>query len=252
MGLYRGSANIEVIMDYKVLDREFRDYTAELKYPFSDNAVLGALSGLSVPAEAFLDIVLYVPEDIELPVYVSSMRKTDDREKAILEFRDSFDNYVAEVIIDLGTDSAMVYRQGIDAGAVVYNSAYMRQLVYGSHRADLFFGNNLPVMTGRCFSYKPPHMIGIKDSAVGDTETGTVHRDTIYLVGANGIHFEDDTEDAGAVTINMLGEESPATNPLVSINGIAVEHFWIAAHPESEVKVETIKNGIKIRSIIDD
>jgi hypothetical protein len=239
-------------MDYKILDREFRDYKAELKYPFSDQAVLGALSGLSVPAEAFLDMTIYIPEEVELPIFVSNMRKTDDREKAVMEFRDSFDNYAAEAIIDLGSDFAVITLQSIDAGAVVYNPAYMRQLVYGCHGGDLFFGSNLPVMISRCFSYKPPHMFGIKDSSSRDIQTGEVSRDTVYLVGADGVHFEDDVDDAGAVTINLLGEENPNTNPLISINGIAAEHFWLAAHPESDVKVETINSGVKIRSVIDD
>jgi len=235
-------------MDYKILDREFRDYSAELKYPFSDRAVLGSTAGLAVPAGAFIDALLYVPGSVELPIYLSSMRQTDDLDIAIVEFRDTFGSFVADCLVDLSSDYGIIYRYGIEAGSLVYDPTIIRQLVHATHGDSLSFGSNLPIQTGRCFMYAPPYISGVKDSSVGNL-AGTVHKEDIFIVAANGVHFEVDGGDT--VLIHLLGEEPPVDKPVLSINGVAREHMWIASRPDSGVKVETINNGIRFRSILD-
>lgn len=236
-------------MDYKILDREFRDYSSELKYPFSDNAILGDVSGLVVPSGAFLDILLYVPEDIQFPVFLAEMRETEDGNKMKVEFKDAYDNYIADATMDLDEDNVIIRRFDTEAGSIVYNPKLISQLVHATHGNPIFFGTNLPIQIGRCFTYRSPAMTGIKDTSV--SKGGETHRDKVFLVAANGVHFEVDPDDTGAVLVHLLGEEPSVDRPVLSIKQLAREHMWLAAHPNSGFKVETIKHGIRFRSILD-
>ena len=235
-------------MDYKIIDREFRDYTAELKYPFSDKATLGSSDGTVVPAGAFIDALLYIPSSVKLPIYLSSMWAAIDADVTYVEFMDSSSEIVATCFIDLNRDNAVLTWLGTEAGSITYDPVIMGQLVHATHGKPISFGTNLPIQTGRCFRYEPTHMLGIKDTYVDDTG-GKVHKDDVYIVAASGVHF---STDGPAVNINLLGEDPPKNSPVLSVNGIGRDHLWFAAVPDSGVKVETIPNGIKFRSILDE
>ena len=236
-------------MDYVVLDREYRDYMAELKYPFSDNASMCSSSGVQIPPNTFLDLIIYTPIEVNMPIYLASINKHKDDDCAVLKFRDAFDTFVASCVVKVGDDSSMLYRDGIEAGSIVYDPLAIKPVIYASKRDTILFGVGMPVQTGRCFSYKKGMIAVVKCGM--SSGSGDVHKEHVYIVAANGVHFEEETP-GGPVSINLYGEEPLAKKPVKSINGIVHDHMWFAAHPNSGVKVETINNGVRYRSITDE
>ena len=237
-------------MDCKVLDREFRDYTSELKYPFSDKAVLSSLSGFALPPSVFLDMVVYVPEDVALPVYLSAVYGTDDREKATVELKSAGNDKLAEFVIDTSSDHCDIIRNGGCAGSVVYNPAEASSLIYAAAAGGIFFGTNLPLQTGRCFTYSPDYITGVKASSVLDS--GGVVTGDVYILAASGAAFEEDPDNPGSFFLNVYGEDPATGMPVLSVNGIKRQHLWVVSPPDSGIKTETIEHGIKIRSILDE
>lgn len=228
-------------MDYKILDREFRDYTAEQKYPFSDRASLSSVNGMFINPSTFLDIILYIPETVVMPVYLHSVEDYGDGEaKAV--FNDSVGAEVANCVLSSSSDNAVLYSSGIESGAIVYNKVEIRKIINAAHGFPLVFGPNLPIQLDRCFCYTPNNISG-----VGLYDDVTLSGD-VYILGANGVFF---TEDGDSLRINLLGEEPVTGSPVLSVNGVSRKHIWVAAHPNSGVKVETGTNGIKLRSIKD-
>ena len=227
-------------MEYKVLDREFRDYTEELKYPFSDNAVMGASDGMAMPSDVFLDILLYVSGNYELPFFLSSIRQTATG--TVIEIKDNSDNTVAECPLDLSKDYSTFFSSGMEAGTVVYSPDSIKQLVRTSSKGAVLFGRNLPIQTGRCFTYEPNALTGVR------TQNGELKREEVHIVAAGGVSF---AESDGTVYINLYGEDPDDAN-VTSVNGISRKQLWFAAHPNSGVKIETDDSGIKFRSIIDE
>lgn len=227
-------------MDYRILDREFRDYTKELKYPFSDNAIMGTSDGMAISSDIFLDILIYVPGDYSLPFFLSSIRQASG--KTVIEIKDNSGTVVTESVLDMDHDSSNFYTNGVEAGSIVYNKDAVRQLVRTATKGPVLFGDNLPIQTGRCFTYEPYALTGIK------TPNGALKKKEVYIVAAGGVSF---AENNGAVSINLYGED---LDDLVvkSVNGIARKQIWFAAHPNSGVKIETKSKAIKFRSIIDE
>lgn len=230
-------------MNYKILDREFRDYTKELKYPFSDEAVMGSSDGLPLASDVFLDIIVYSAEEVELPFYLSSIRQTTS--SFVIEISDSGGRSVAEAVIDDDTDldNATLYKDGLEAGSIVYDLLLINQLRSIATQGPLLFGNNLPILVSRCHVYKTQHMTGVR------TPDGSVRRGSVFIVAAGGVSFGED--DHGNKTLNLYGED-PSDRLVREINGIKREQYWFAAHPNSGIKIETISNGLKFRSIIDE
>ena len=235
-----------MITDYRVLDREFRDYTAELKYPFSDDAVLGALDGLTVPASLFLDALLYLPSSVNMPIYLSEIVEGDDENEAFAVFRDDLDIEVARCVLRMGEDSSMITRNGVEAGTVVYDGTAVGQLVRASHGYSLFFGRNLPICQGRCLLYDPKGLTAIT------ADGAAAYRGVVFVAAASGMRFDEDPDDQFSVRLHMLGEEPPESRPVLSINSLGRDKMWFAAAPNSGVKIETVENGLKFWSIADE
>lgn len=237
-------------MDYRILDREFRDYSSELKYPFADNAVMAGLSGIAVTSGAFLDMMVTAASPASMPFYVGTISRAGESDTATMTVRDASGTIIASGIVSTGSDSADLSFRGLPAGVVVYDPAEMGKLIAASKGSDLDFGNNLPLMAGRCFVYDPPCLQGIAPgSSLGSEEA---LGGAVYLVAAGGVHFEEDPSDPGTYLVHLLGEEPPANRPVRSINGISRDHLWFAAHPNSSVKIETVPNGMRLRSIVDE
>lgn len=239
-------------MDYRVIDREFRDYTAELKYPFSDNAVMGSTAGMMLPAGCFLDMILYIPEKLEPPLFLDSVLAGSAEGTADLIIRDVYGEEAAVCTVDPeNADTAFFRHKGLEAGCVVYDKQLMRNLVRAARMHPVEFGSNLPVQPGRCFTYRTSYMMGLKDSPAGD-RGGTVHTGDVYIVAANGVNFREDAENPGTFFVDLYGEDLERDKFISSVNGVSREHMWFAAHPNSGVKIETESKGIKFRSIKDE
>ena len=237
-------------MKHTIINREFRDYTSESMYPFSDLATLINDQGVIIVPEVFLDALIYSVEDVEQPFYLAELRGTlGEQGQMGVVIRDNNNVEVCTGIIDAGTysvplDTCYLY-DSFDrvAGTLVYDPEHMAQLI---RRVDVFdftySKSQTPFLAERVYVTRSGGLSVVK--AAGNT-----FPNNLTIVGANGVHF---TESGGAVYFNLLGEEKVAGNrPVKTINSVELKNVWLAAHTESAVKVETLADSIKIRKISD-
>lgn len=230
-------------MQLDVLNREYRDEASVLKHPFSEKAEMVSEGGLSVPTAAFLDLLVYAPDKAPQPFYLAELRKSPDHVIGLV--KDASGSPVAEFELDPAKNSATLFMSGLDSGAVVYDSSALLPLLDACVRSPVTFGVNMPIASGRCFTYTRPYLAGV--GAVGGLFSGEV-----FLVAAYGMRWVEDPNDAGAYMLCMLGEESKDNKAITSINGISREHFWFSAAPESDVKIETKSSELLFRSVADE
>lgn len=227
-----------------ILNRELRDWSAETLYPFEDSASMTGSQGVKIPPSMFLDGLVYSLQDRVLPFYIYSMdgTKGDESEMEIV-IRDKANREVCRGILNVSEDTAYLYDSyGRLSGTLVYNPEEAKKVVYLLQgKTSVFSSTDLPLLCGRCFVTTSKGLSIIKGG-------GESFSPDVCIVAANGIHF---TEDSGTVYIHMLGEEPLVNKPIKTINGRAMQHMWLAAHPNSAVKVETKGSGLKIWKISD-
>lgn len=237
-------------MKHSILNQEFRDQTSSSRYPFQDSATMINDIGTKVPDSIFLDMLVSSMLDRDLPFYVSSIDASFGEERqARMTIKDSKGREVCHCLLDPGTDLApkdtcqMYDSYDRLAGTVVYNPDELLSLIRGMRGTlQTFSSRQLPLLAERCFVFRLPGLSTI--SGGGSSWAGRA-----LIVAARGVHF---TDDGGKVQVHLLGEESTTNRPVKSINGIERSHIWMAANPDSAVKVETRSGDIKIWKITDD
>ena len=235
-------------MNHSIINREFRDYSAESMYPFSDTALLTNDQGIVIQPEVFLDALIYSMDDVTQPFYISDLRGTIGEPTQMgVVIKDDNNKEVCTGVIDIGTDSSVDTCYLYDTldranGTLVYQPDHMSQLIGRVGILDYEFSKTqTPFLAERGFVTRTSGLSVI--SAAGNTFSNEV-----YIVGANGVHF---TEEDGEIYIHLLGEESLTTRPVKTINGLELKHLWLAAHPNSAIKVETLGDSLKIWKIND-
>jgi hypothetical protein len=227
-----------------ILNREFRDYSAEALYPFEDSARMTNTEGVTIPSSLFLDMIVYSLLDRELPFYLYSIDgKMGTEEEVGLTVRDRNNREVCSGIMGYVEDTAYLYDEyGRLSATVVYDKAEAENLIHRVKGKTVYYSNaDLPLLCGRCFVTRPKGLSIVQGGGEDFTQD-------VYIVAANGIHF---TQVGGRVYINMLGEESLLKKPIRTVNGRNMKHVWLAAHPNSAVKVETKAGKLKIWKIND-
>jgi hypothetical protein len=227
-----------------IINREFRDYAAESVYPFEDTARMTNANGVTLPPSLFLDALIYSLLDRELPFHLHSITGTTGNEQEVgLDIRDKNGKTVCTGTMGYVEDTVYLYDEfGRLSGTMVYNKEESEKLIHRMLGKTAFYtSTDLPLICGRCFVTKASGLSVILGG-------GESFSSDVYLVAANGIHF---TLDGDRVYIHMLGEEALVDKPIKTINGAPVKHLWLAAHPNSAVKVETKAGGLKIWKISD-
>lgn len=227
-----------------ILNREFRDYSAETMYPFEDSARMGNAEGVVVPPALFLDALIFSLSDVTLPFYIYAIDGTKGSEtEAGLVIKDKTNQTVCQGLMTTTSDTAYLYDSyGRLAGTMLYSISEAGKMIHQAMGKTILFSNtDLPLLCGRCFVTRSRGLSIVSGGG------GNFSQD-VYLVAANGVHF---TQDSGVVYVHLLGEEPLTKRPIRTVNGESIKHMWLAAHPNSAVKVETKNSGIKIWNIKD-
>jgi hypothetical protein len=225
-----------------IIDREFRDVSSISKYPFMETAVMATTTGIPLPSDIFVDMILYV-ESLETVVYLTEVTLSGEGELIII-FKDSgFRNIIAEGVVPDGETSGKIKAKGVRAGTIVLSdtaSEYLKGILL---RGPVLFGNHLPVRVSRSFSL---NSIGLRSVSVNNKyATGEFH-----IVCEQGVTAELEDSD---VCLNLYGEQAVEDIYIKSINGITNEHFLITAKPNSSIKVVSGSqdNSITLQEIVD-
>ena len=210
-------------MNHSIINREFRDQSAESMYPFSDTALLTNDQGIVIQPEVFLDALIYSMDDVNQPFYISDFKGTIGEPNQMgVVIKDNNNKEICTGVIDIGTDSDPVDTCYLyDTlnrvnGTLVYQTENMSQLIGRVGILDYEFSKTqTPFLAERGFVTRTSGLSVI--SAAGNTFSNEV-----YIVGANGVHF---TEDSGEIYIHLLGEESLTSRPIKTINGLELTHL---------------------------
>ena len=242
-------------MNLAIINREFRDYAAEAKYPFLDSATLQNDQGVTIRPEVFLDGLIYSVEDRSLPFYISDMNGDIGAvSEMTITIKDNNNREVCTGVVNTTYDTCYL-RDSFNriTGTLVYDQEHMGQLVQRIGASNYsFLKGQTSFLAERCFVTRIKGLSVIKAGS-------STFSNTINIVGAQGINF---TASDDEVSINMLGEEIPekgideetaatSNRPIKTINGKEIKNVWLAAHPNSGVKVETTGAAIKIWDIRD-
>jgi hypothetical protein len=227
-----------------ILNREFRDYSAESMYPFEDSARMSNTDGVIIPNTLFLDALVFSLLDVSLPFYVYAIDGTKGSEtEAEIVVKDKKNQIVCRGLMSSTQDTAYLYdTYGRLAGTVVYSLEEGSNMIHKAQgKTFIFSSTDLPLICGRCFVTRAKGLSVVSGG-------GESLSQDVYLVGANGIHF---TSESGKIYVHMLGEEAITKKPIKTVNGYPIKHLWLAAHPNSAVKVETKSGTLKLWNIKD-
>ena len=249
-----------ILMKYTILNNEFRDQTAECRYPFQDLALLVNDQGIKISDEIFLDMLVTSLLDRELPFYLAELDGTFGNETQMkIVIKDKNNRDVCSSLVDPGTDidpidSAYFYdEQDRLSGVAVFHPANMLSLIRRvKGQRYSFSSKQAPILVERCFVTR------VAGLSVVQTDAGSVSGD-ICVVAANGVHF---TLSGDKIYVHLLGEEPLTKQPVKSVNDIERSHIWLASWPgddpslpsplPSAIKIVTSPEGIKIWKISDD
>jgi hypothetical protein len=256
----------------KTFNNEFRDMAAQANYPFTADSTLN-VGDFVVPQNCFLDALIYAVKPHVLPYQVTKLDGLYGNANSLgIVVADANSTQVGIFTLDPNTDSAMLYdADNRVIGVITYDSAVlptMKSLV-GMRRMDVPAGA-MVFNAGGSFNAGAEGTLYIRTAA-------DIFTNVVNIVAANGIHFEVEPEPVGysssssaswstssssesgsmssnssssmssespqqpvgdlIISVNMYGELPGMDMPIKSINGLVMEHCWIAAHPSAALRV---------------
>lgn len=121
-----------------IVNREFRDYAATARYPFTDSSTLKASDGRIIPDSMFMDAILYPEDGITGRMWIYGMRTTPQGDLDIGIMRDEvvFGNCIIEKDDTVGFVKAA---SGLVCGTLVTKEEGLQYVFGMASYATLFF-----------------------------------------------------------------------------------------------------------------
>ena len=233
-------------LPHTILNEEYRDMTVKSVYPFLDSATL-TNGYLAISERTFIDILIYVSGDFTAPFYISALNGlagTDDEAQLVIS--DYNGNEVGFAMLDKNKDTCYIKQGGsIQAGVIVYNKDEMIKLLGELGRSRMVFTSGQTALAaGQCFCMKPGNTLAV----AGDDKSWT---GDVEILADGGVTFDtriDSESGDTVVSVNLYGESVVHPNAILSINGIVFPegHVWLAAHPDSNLRVLTTVEDIEV------
>ena len=214
----------------EVLNKEFRDVTAEASWPFSVSSSLELPSGAAVSPACFLDASVYPPGAIA--PYEITLLNAGTTDGLLVEISDSTNKLVCHGILAPGTGYTILEDEdGAIAGSITHDPYEVEKLAASVGKVAVTPDPGaLMFDPAVCWSPEAPGARFIRYS--DGLETGD-----LSIVAAGGVHFEKEAD--GSVSINIYGELPTLKQPIVSVDGVSPERLWLAAWPAGAVRVAT-------------
>lgn len=215
-----------------IVDKELADDQQQTSWPFTaDSTFQTSLGLLTYPC--FNGALLYPSGEYVLPYRIKTI--TGGPEYVTVNLVDAEDTPIGAAECYAANLCAKVFLNGITSGVLGYTQEgleYLRSFVAGAtltlSRTSLMFTADI------CLPQKARPGYGI---SVG----GTLYTGAVSLCAAGGIRFD---VDGSSVRVNMYGEIPTMEQPITSINGSTSDEVWLAAIPNSGVRVETLNSTI--------
>ena len=228
-------------MTQQIFNNEFRDMTAEASYPFSGRSSLQTPE-IIIDSGLFLDAVIYPVLDNTAPYFISELTNLTSNHEVKVTITDAVLREVGTALCPSDTDSAIVLdRYSRPVGVLVYDQVKM-DIFRGkvANRTLEFDRDIMEFAGGLCYNLPVDGTLYVRS---GDDQ----FTDDMVLSAANGIHFELTDDPDPTIRVNLYGEERVTTIPIKRIASkndpgmtpVDEEHVWLAAAPDSEIRVQT-------------
>jgi len=213
--------------------QSWRDATSRMKWPLAE-AATGGSGDQRIPDSLLLDMRLMVPAPAEAPFHISSIGAVD----GVMSLRISDASGVVVAVAEMpntghGVSLAMTPMGGM-AGVVLSTPAMSRALAGGLEGREWAYSpDELPLAPAACGVYTR----GAVQTIEGD---GRVFSGDVVLDASRGMRFSLDAGATGgpAVVFDLYGDEPPTPRRTIkTVNEVLIKHLWLAAHPESELRV---------------
>lgn len=215
---------------------EFRDLSKEANYPFTGPSSL-RYNDTQLDQGLILDVILYPLESMKLPFYLATIRGGGSEEKQlIIIIKDDVYNTVCTFTADYACDSVPGYDSlGRVVGILTYDRVKLLDMIGKAGFGEFNFEKeDAELCPGCCYMVAVDGTVGI------EAQDGTVVSGAACISAANGVTF---TLSGGDVQVNLYGEMRTLDVPVKSINNITLDHYWLAAHPDSALRVATDLTG---------
>ena len=246
----------------QVVFPEFRDATADTKYPFIDSATLTDIDNtLTIPQDIFIDANLYIPGTIGM-VYISEIEVGDDATTIRIQDSENTISCIGTIrIIEKASADDYVIPLYIDAykvGALVVAGnkiSYFKSLP----KAKYLFYEEATAFVPSCVTMLPTQ--GITSIAVNKREEANTVYGDIWLIGWRGVQLRTQENVENSIRIDIMGDPLfiqaafPTTPyempmPILTINGLKADAYGnfniTTTAAEDSLRISTSEKGLYI------
>jgi len=202
-----------------------------MKWPLAE-AATGGSGDQRIPDSLLLDMRLMVPAPVVAPFHISSIGANN----GILIITISGSDGVGAATAGLPSTghgvSMAVSSSGSPAGVVLSSPSMVSALAGGLEGREWFYSpSELPLAPAACSVFTPSSILALSRGEARLTGDVTVD-------ARNGMNF---SMDGTAVVVSLYGEAPPVVPSVRRVNGNAIRHLWLAAKPDSELRVAGLK-----------
>lgn len=224
-----------------IRNEELRAGLARESYPFDANSSLATDSYILGP-DVFLDAALYFKTPVELPVHISSVDGTyGTTREALLGIRDASGQEAGTAVLRYDEDvHRVVNSDGVEIGILVTQVAGLRRLMGQTHGRVALFDETVAVFVlDVCKVVATAHLRYVRHA-------GQALHGNVKLVAGHGVRWTQNQD--GSVQLDVVGAPESGTEglvPLRSLNLVANASMWLAAAPESNLRVDSRSGAIR-------
>lgn len=233
------------------INEEFRDAALRMAYPFTEGSTLEQ-GTLTIGEGVFLDAAFFFTGSISLPI---RLKRLSGMEKGVLvfSFDDGSGNPIGSLRINPGS--------GVDLAPVLS--------IDGRHIGDILFSlPGLKRLQGRAFGQlfefdlevaefvaEVTQISQCRNGYIGLRLQGSFRTGNVVIEASTGLAF---VMSGGELSLAVLGgmpTTSGASNAahkhLKTLNGVGLENPVIATLPQCNIRVDTDKGAITVRTVTD-
>ena len=210
----------------KIKGQPWRSLTSKMKWPLAE-AAKGGKGDQVLPDSLLLDMRVSVPYPARGPFHIRNISGSNGF--LVVEIADDRGVIVATSRLSSSEEVNLVYTNKDNiAGIILTTPGIVSSLVGGLEGRTWTYGpRELPLAPIACVEYIPAGMQAITDGRRYLTSN-------VNIEARNGVHF---VKEGDAIRVDLHGEEMPSTRFIKTINGRTINHLWLAAEPESELRI---------------
>lgn len=225
---------------YVVRNQNFRDEVIKGAYPF-DRFFIEEIDNIYIGFDSFIDASFFFKTDVSLPISISQIDGTiGDPETIRIVFTDDNNDTVGNCDVSLGSSIGHVLSpQGILVGLITFDIAGLDRIIaQADGQITTAIPGDLTFSVDTCKVIKTKNMqyVSLADEAISGV---------VKIQARHGVQWRD---ESGTLHLDVLGdviEDTAASQPLLSVNGVKNPTIWLTTPPESNLRISTSKDDIQ-------